>query len=102
MRGANIIRFWRLEPSLGVFIAITREGKAIVPVLEFSKIGQDGNYNAPFTYTLEYVSTRHLGRNEVPISRNQVPQTVKEYFRAFYRSREERREGVKQEEVGVA
>jgi hypothetical protein len=93
---------WFLETSLAVFMAVTRENKVIVPVLEFDKIGKDGNFNAPFTYSLEYMKYESLyGSSQVRVSRNKVPKVIKDYFREFYRSGEEKREGAKQEEVGL-
>jgi hypothetical protein len=93
---------WFFERDLGVFMAVTRERKLIVPVLEFDKIGEGGDFTGPFTYTLEFQKYEALyGSSQVKVSRNQVPATIKEFFRAFYRSGEEKQEGVKQEEVGL-
>jgi len=100
-QGHNIFRFWRVETSLGVFVPLTREGKFIVPVLEFDKIGKDGDFTKPYTYTLEYMDYRY-DPNLAMVSRNDVPESIKDYFREFCRSGEEKREGVKQEEVGVS
>jgi hypothetical protein len=100
-QGQNIFIVWFFEPDLGVFMALTRDRSLIVPVLEYDKIGQDGDFTGPFTYTLE-VMDRFTPRPQVHVSRNKVPAAVKDYFRAFYRSKEKKREGVKQEEVGLA
>lgn len=97
----NIFSFWYVDRDLGVFVPMTRERKLIVPVLEFSKIGEDGNFNKPFTHSLEYMESRHLG-NLTRVSRNYVPKPIKDYFREFYRSKEKKREGVRQDEVGLA
>ena len=101
MQGRNIFNLWFIDPDLGVFMAVTRERKVIVPVLEFDKIGEGGDFTGPFTYSLQY--TRYEGlRGDCHVSRNKVPKAIKDYFRAFYRSKEERRDGVKQEEVGIS
>ena len=101
-QGQNIFSMWFFEMDLCVFMAITRERKLIVPVLEFDKIGQDGDYTKQFTYSLESHRYESLSDSSpVRVSRNKVPTSIKDYFRAFYRSGEEKREGVKQEEIGL-
>lgn len=93
---------WFFETDLGVFMAVTREGNLIVPVLEFDKIGEGGDFTKPFTYTLESQRYETLyGSSQIHVSRNKVPKAIKDYFREFYRSSEEKRAGVKQEVVGL-
>ncbi len=36
----------------------------MVPVLNFEEIGKDGNYNAPFTYTLTKFNIHRIGKTE--------------------------------------
>lgn len=96
----NIFSMWFIVRGLNVFMAFTKERKIIVPILEFDKIGQDGDFTKPFTYSLQYMEA-DLISSEDRVSRNAVPTNIKDYFRAFYRSGEERRDGVEQKKIGL-
>ena len=96
----NLIRSWCLEESLGVFGAIIGDGRVIVPILEYDKIGDNGDFTKPFTYTLEYIPGGDC-RGMDFVSRNLVPELVKKTVREFIRSGLEKRGNMPQSAVGI-
>lgn len=73
--------------DLGTDQVVSRVGDEFLwPVLDFEKIGQDGNFNKPFTYTLTKMSGRDClyswSRN--CIHTKQIPLTTKNEHRALW------------------
>ena len=71
-----------VENSTGIVIA--RKGStAYVPVLQYDRIGEGGDYTKPFEYEVEAFDVLAVvcGPGVVRISRNKVPKHVKDNFR---------------------
>jgi hypothetical protein len=71
---------FRFDLSLMVAIAKLGYGPWYVPVLEFGKIGEDGDFTKAFTFKLEEFDTIAGGDYTEWISRNKVPRRVKLNF----------------------
>ena len=69
--------------SLMVAIAHLGYGPSYVPVLEFDKIGEDGDFTKSLTFALEEFRTVGYNDGTERISRNKVPRRVKLNFIDF-------------------
>ena len=89
-----------LDMELGVLTA-WNGGKVCVPVLEFDKIGEGGDFNQPFTFTLELMDSSVMwGQHYKRVGRTKVPARMKEIFRRAFAG--EVLKGVTRPEIGVA
>lgn len=65
----------------------------VIPVLEFDKIGKDGDFRGALTYTLTKDRGVHGGQL-THVSKNMMPKAIKNYYRDFARSSAETVENV--------
>lgn len=89
-----------LDTGLGVFVA-KQDGKYCVPVLEYDKIGQGGNFNTPYTFTLELCES--LGTSErmyMKVKESKIPESIKKIFKMAFSG--EKIEGMPRMKIGVA
>jgi hypothetical protein len=89
-----------LDMDLGVLIA-WNGGKVCVPVLEFDKIGENGDFTKPFTFDLQLMDSSVMyGQYYKRVSRNKVPKRMKDIFKRAFAG--EVLKGVARAEIGVA
>jgi hypothetical protein len=87
--------YWYIDSECHVLLDAGQ--RVVVPIIEFGKIGLDGDFSKPLTYTLEAITPRdRLSslRGCDRISRNWLPRKLKEFYADFLDSGKEKLEGL--------